>query len=197
MLLFNCTKYVLDDYLSGKPLVFYDWGLVLYRRLMKSIIILGYGQYGHLVEELAYDCGYEKVAALDDAADDALDIIDNFEKYRSEYDDYIVAIGNPVAREDIVDRVQGDYNLATLIHPTAIISKNAEINEGCIIEPYVVVHRNAIVGKSCLINAGAVINHDSTVEAFSHVGCNAVVGARTVVPKGTKVQHCEWYCLGE
>lgn len=126
----------------------------------------------------------------------ALDI-DNFEKYRSDYDDYIVAIGNPVVREAVVNRVQDAYNLATLIHLTAIISKNAEINEGCIIEHYVVVHRNAIVGKSCLVNAGAVINHDSTVEAFSHVGCNAVVGARAVVPNGTKVQHCEWYCFGK
>ncbi|MBE5912253.1 PglD-related sugar-binding protein [Pseudobutyrivibrio sp.] len=160
---------------------------------MKSILIMGYGQYGHLVEELAADCGYDKIAALDDAADDALDTIDNFAKYQNQFDDFIVAIGNPASRRAVVDKVRGTFNLTTLIHPTAVISKSAVIEPGCIIEPYVVVHTSAVVKESCLINAGAVINHDSTVEAYSHVGCNAVVGARALVPEGTKVEHCEWY----
>ena len=160
---------------------------------MKSILIIGYGQYGHLVEELAKDCGYDKIAALDDNAADALDTIENCDKYVGGYDDFIVAVGNPQLREKLTSRLEGKYHLATLIHPTAVISKNAEIGAGCIIEPYVVVHRATVLGKACIVNAGAVINHDSVVGVFSHVGCNAVVAARAQVPKGTKVEHCQWY----
>ena len=142
---------------------------------------------------MAADCGYDKIAALVDAADDALDTIDNFVKYQNQFDDFIVAIGNPASRRAVVEKVRGAFNLATLIHPMAVISKSALIEPGCIIELYVVVHPAAVVKESCLINAGAVINHDSTVEAYSYVGCNVVVGARTVVPEETKVEHCEWY----
>ena len=160
---------------------------------MKTLLIIGYGEYGHVVEELAADCGYEKIAALDDNACDALDTIDNIAKYKDEYDDFVVAIGNPKIRKNMAAKLGETYRLATLIHPTAVISKNAIIEPGCIIEPYAVIHRCAIVGEACIVNAGAVINHDSTVGACSHIGCNAVVGARAVVPECTKVEHCQWY----
>ena len=52
---------------------------------MKTLLIIGYGEYGHVVEELAADCGYGKISALDDNASDALDTIDNFAKYKDEY----------------------------------------------------------------------------------------------------------------
>ena len=161
--------------------------------IKKSLLIIGYGEYGRLVAELARDCGYEKIAALDDNASDALDKIDNYRKYKDDYDDFVVAIGNPETRKALVNRIRDTYRLATLIHSTAVISKDSTIEAGCIIEPYVVIHRCATIKESCIINAGAVINHDSTVHPYSHIGCNAVVGARAVVPENTKVEHCQWY----
>ncbi len=160
---------------------------------MKSLLIIGYGQYGRVVEEIAIDCGYEKIAFLDDTAPDALDVIDNFKKYQSEYDDFVVAIGNPNVRKLLVGKLERTYNLVTLIHPTAVVSKVADIALGCIIEPQVVIHRNAIIGKACIVNAGAVLNHDCKVEGYVQIGCNAVVGARETVLEGMKVNHCQWY----
>ena len=161
---------------------------------MKSLLIIGYGQYGHVVEELASECGYGKIAALDDNANDALDKISAFEKYENEFDEYIVAIGNPTVRKEHTEKIQGTFKLATLIHPTAYVSKNVVVKAGCIIEPNVVIHMDSVIEKSCIINAGAVVNHHSKVEAYCQIGFNSVILARSVVPNGTKVGHL--VCFG-
>lgn len=161
---------------------------------MKSLLIIGYGQYGHLVAELAVECGYEKIAALDDNADDAIGKISEFEKYKNDYEEFIVAIGNSKVRKEFTEKISACYKLATLIHPTAYVSKKAIIKAGCIIEPNVVIHTDSIIEKSCILNAGAVVNHHSIVEAYCQVGFNSVILARTVVPEGTKVGHLQ--CFG-
>lgn len=160
---------------------------------MKSLMIIGYGEYGHVVEEIAIDCGYKKIGFLDDKEKEALDSIDNYAKYQREYNDFIVAIGNPVTRRLLTDKMHDAFNLVTLIHSTAIVSRNAIIEPGCIIEPHVVVHRAAHIKECCIINAGAVLNHDCIVESYSQIGCNSVVGARATVPEGTKVNHCQMF----
>ena len=159
----------------------------------KSLLIIGYGEYGHLVEEMAKECGYSKIAALDDNAEDAMDTISSIEKYKNVYTDFVVAIGNPDSRKEIAERIAKDMNQATLIHPKATISKDATIEQGCIIEQNVVVHRGTTIKQATIINAGAVINHDSTVGEYSQIGCNAVVAARAQVPPNTKVMHCQCF----
>lgn len=159
----------------------------------KSLLIIGYGQYGHLVEELAKECGYEKIGALDDNSTEAMDKTQEVEKYKNQYSDFVVAIGNPALRKKFTENLKETMKQATLIHPTAYISPSAIIEPGCIIEPQVVVLTQAVVRQACIINAGAVINHDSTVGEYSQVGCNAVVAARAQVPAQTKVMHCQCY----
>lgn len=78
--------------------------------------------------------------------------------WKEEYAEFSVAIGNPKVRENVIAALEGLFCLATLIHPLAYISKSA------------------------------VLNHDCTVMGYSQVDCNAVVTARAVIPKGTKVE---------
>lgn len=159
----------------------------------KSLLIIGYGQYGHLVEELAKECGYDKIGALDDNAADAMDKTQAVEKYKNDFTDFIVAIGNPTVRKKFTEALIGTMQLTTLIHPTAVISPSATIEQGSIIEPHVVVLTHAVVKQACIINAGAVINHDSILGEYSQVGCNAVVAARAQVPANTKIMHCQCF----
>lgn len=154
----------------------------------KSLLIIGAGEYGHLVKGLAEDCGYEKIAFLDDNNPIAIGIVSDAERVREEYAEAIVAIGNPVVREKLVCELESLFQIATLIHPTAFVSRSAVVASGCIVEPGAVIQTVARLGKACIVNAGAVVNHNSTVESFSQVDCNAVVAARSLVPKGTKVE---------
>ena len=162
---------------------------------MKSLLIIGYGQYGKVVEELAGICGYEKIAALDDNNPEALDKIENFSKYVNQYDDFVVAIGNAKIRKELTEKFSSYFNLTTILHPTAIISPAASIGAGCIIEPYVVIHREAHIGDACIINAAAVINHDSAVGSYCQLCCNSVVPANVSMPEGYKLGYCERYLI--
>ena len=157
---------------------------------MKSLLIVGAGQFGQLVKELAELLGYEKIGFLDDNSESAVGKTADYWSFIEEYTDFIVAIGNPVIRKSVVEMLEHDYNLCNLIHPTAVISKSAHLSKGCIIEANVVINAESKVGKSSLLNAGSVINHNARVNQYSQIDCNAVVSANAVVPEGAKVESC-------
>ena len=153
----------------------------------KSLLIVGAGEYGYLVKELAEDCGYDEIAFLDDSNPIAIGLLSEAGKFRDIYEEIVIAIGNPEKREKLVEEVEPLFHLATLIHPNAYVSRSAVIGNGCIVEFGAIIHAASRLGKACIINAGAVVNHNSIVGDFSQVDCNAIVAARTVLPQGKKV----------
>lgn len=143
-----------------------------------------------MVKELAEFLGYSKIDFLDDNSELAIGKIKEYQQFAGKYDDFIVAIGNQSIRKKLVENLQSSFSLCTLIHPTAVVSKSANIDAGCVIEANVVVNTAANISKACLINAGSVINHNSVVSEYCQIDCNAVVAADTIVPSGTKVASC-------
>ena len=157
---------------------------------MKSLIIVGAGEYGRLIKELAELCGYEKIGFLGDNSELAVGKVGEYKCFEQEYTDYIVAIGNSNIREDITNKLSSTYTLVSLVHPTAVISKSAQMEAGCVVEAQAVFHTEAKLGRGCFVNAGAVVNHNSIVESYCQIDCNAVVAARAIVPQKTKVASC-------
>ena len=73
---------------------------------------------------------------------------------------------------------------ATLIHPTAVISKFAEIGHGVCIQPFVSVGPNVKIGNFIQIYAQSLIGHNSTLKDYSYVANNACIGAAVVLEEG-------------
>lgn len=73
---------------------------------------------------------------------------------------------------------------ATVIHPTAVVSKFAAIGRGVAIQPLVVVGPNVVIGNHSLIFAQALIGHNSTLGDYSYVANNACVGADVTLEQG-------------
>lgn len=157
---------------------------------MNSLLIVGAGEYGHLVKEIAELLGYQKVDFLDDNSQVAIGKMADYQKFIGEYREFIVAIGNPLVRRRVVEQMENNFSLATIIHPTAFISKSAMLKSGCVIEANSVINTAVEMGKACLINAGAVVNHNSIVADYCQIDCNAVVAADTKVPENTKIHSC-------
>ena len=152
---------------------------------MKSLLIIGAGQYGRMVKELAEEMDYDKIVFLDDNSVLSIGKMSELEKLQKEYTECICAIGNNKIRKEILEKIE---NRATIISPDAIIYKSAKIGKGSIIEPRVIVSTDAIIDEGCLICAGSVINHNAVVNKYCQVDCNAVVKGE--VPEGTKVEAC-------
>ena len=118
---------------------------------MKSLLIIGAGEYGHLVKELAEDCGYERIAFLDENSPEVIGRVADAAKWKDDYMEFVVAIGNPAVREIIVATLEQMFCLVTLIHPAAFVSRSAVVEIGCIVEPGAVIQTAARVGKACII----------------------------------------------
>lgn len=89
--------------------------------------------------------------------------------------------------------------LATLIHPSAVVSPSACISGGCTVLARVVVNPNARIGTGCIINTGSIIEHDCVVEDFvnicpgvsmaghARIGRKSFIGIGSTVIDGIKV----------
>ena len=100
--------------------------------------------------------------------------------------DVFVAIGDNLLRENISSELKkSNKNLLTLIHPSAIISKNSSVGKGSVVMPNVVINPNTHIGEGCILNTSCVIEHHCLIGNFSHVCPSASVAGNVKV--GTQV----------
>ncbi len=63
----------------------------------------------------------------------------------------------------------------TVIHGSAVISKDSKFGEGCIILARAVIQPAVELGDAVIINTAAVIEHDSSVGTGTHVAPGAII----------------------
>lgn len=73
---------------------------------------------------------------------------------------------------------------ATIIHPTAVVSKFAEIGNGVCIQPFVSIGPNVKIGDHVQIFAQSLIGHNSILKDYCYVANNACIGASVVLEEG-------------
>lgn len=106
-----------------------------------------------------------------------------------------------VRRAELLGNARRPWRPApSVVHPSAVISSSATIEEGCTILAGAIIQPGARIGAGAIINTGAVVEHDSVVGAGSHISPRAVVladatvgdycmiGAGAVVLPGTTVK---------
>jgi len=156
---------------------------------MPSLLILGAGQYGYVVYEIAaaLRC-YDVIDFLDDKNPVAVGKLQDYVRLTEKYDTAIVATGNPELRLDYLSKLQNaGYKIATLIHPKAYVSPSCSVGVGCVVEPLSGIHANTVIGDGTLVSMGALVNHNAVIKKGCHIDCGSVVTARVVVPEKTKV----------
>lgn len=155
---------------------------------MKSLLIIGAGGHGKVVAEVAEDLGYKRIDFLDDNAQNALGKIEDIGKYTN-YGEAFCGIGDNKLRGDIIQEIKKTgYSLATLIHPSAYVSRSAKIGQGSIIEPGAMINANSIIGEGAIVSLGALIDHDVVVGEYAHINSGAIVKAGGSVPSYEKLE---------
>lgn len=153
------------------------------------MLVIGAGGHGKVVAEIAADVGYEEVAFLDDNSPEAVGKISEAEKFRDEYQEAFVGIGNNRVRGELIGKLEAcGYEVPILVHPTAYVSRSAVIGKGTVAEPKAVVNANTRVGVGCIISVGAIVDHDVVLEDCVHVNAGAIVKAGGNVMKETKLE---------
>lgn len=158
----------------------------LRRNLMATTSLYIYGNGGHakVVADIARANGYENLIFLDDNSQTKFS--PNLPKYP-----IIIAIGNALIRQKLQSLVlTNGFELATLIHPTAIISNSVQIGAGSVIMPGAIINANTIINSGVIINSGAIVEHDCFIDDFAHI-CPGVA-----IAGGVCIGRRSWIGIG-
>lgn len=161
---------------------------------MKSLLILGAGGFGHMIQETARLLGYEKAVFLDDAAKgpDVVGKCCDYESFLQQYDTAVAALGDNNMRLHWTEKLmEAGYHVPAIIHPSAVVSPSASIGNGSFIMQRAVVNTHTIVEHGVLINSGAVVDHDSHIGCGAHIGLGSVVKANCSIAPKVKVEAGE------
>jgi sugar O-acyltransferase (sialic acid O-acetyltransferase NeuD family) len=135
-------------------------------------------------------CGYKVLGTFDQWREQSSDIF------------FVTAVGsekNYFKREKLLSDIPIQRFL-TLIHPSAVISKNCEIDQnGVVIHSNVKIGTNAILKKFVAVLSGSIINHDCHIMDYSIINscCNfsggvligesSYIGAGTIINPNVKI----------
>jgi len=99
---------------------------------------------------------------------------------------FIVAIGDNEIRMKIVKKLGfSDDNFFTVVHPSAIISKNVEIGAGTMVLGGVVINTGTSIGRHCIINTSSSIDHHNKISDFVHIAPGTHTGGNVEIKEGT------------
>ena len=117
-------------------------------------------------------CGVEAAAAWIGARDGAV----------------VVAIGTNATRARVLEAfVAAGASVATVIDPSAVVSRGATVGAGTVVFAGVVVQAEARVGANVILNTGCSVDHECRLGDHVHVSPGAHLGGQVVVGEGTHI----------
>lgn len=181
-----------------------------------GLLILGAGGHGQVVAEAAELMGnWKQIFFLDDSfnekevmGDRLVAKINDYNKFNSNDYDAIVAVGNNSVRRKLLLQLKSSgFNVPTIIHPKAFVSKYSIIGSGTVVLANATINTNTKIGDGCIININVTIDHDcvinnwthvcsaSVIRSYAKVGENVNIGAAAYIPAMSIIP--DYFQLGE
>jgi sugar O-acyltransferase (sialic acid O-acetyltransferase NeuD family) len=148
---------------------------------MKDIVIIGAGGFGREVAWLIEDINkvnneWNIIGFVDDNEDiqgkeiNGYKVVGNIEWLKSQELNVVNAIGDPIVKKRIMERIKDSKNsYPILIHPSVIYSNRVSFGEGSIICAGSIITVNIEIGKHVIINLDCTIGHDAILGDFTTV----------------------------
>jgi sugar O-acyltransferase (sialic acid O-acetyltransferase NeuD family) len=149
--------------------------------------LIGAGGHAKVIADILIACGRTPGAFLDDAPVHhrmlGITVIKGL-ALPEPGSAVIIAVGDNATRQRIAQRFTL-FDVA--IHPSASVSRDAEIGPGSVVMAGAVINPGTRVGAHCIINTGAIVDHDCLISDFGHVGPGATLGGNVRVGTGSMV----------
>ncbi len=155
---------------------------------------------GRTVYDIALgSVGYNESFVVKGFINDDLQSLDGFEGYPpilakiSEYeieadDVFVCSLGSNFHKKKLCDIIKSKGGkFLSLIHKTAIVRKNAQIGDGCIIADYASVGSDAKIGENTLVQSYAIVAHDCIVGDYVRIDTHCVCVGGVCVEDGAVV----------
>lgn len=171
--------------------------------MKEKILLVGAGQHARVVlYNIQEQNKYDVIGILDKNLDKAkeekffeglpiLDIdyssVDLKElKEKIGIDKFFISFGNMKYRKKVWELFKNSgWNSVNIIHPNAIVSKNAKLGEGILIECGCLVTPNPIIGDNVVVNTGSQVNHDNIIENHVYIASGVVLSGGVKIGENT------------
>ncbi len=143
---------------------------------MAGLLIVGCGGFGHELLNYALDAGLEVRGFVDEdtsitgVPEHGAEVLGALEKVEFDpaWDRFVIAVGDTALRRSLASRVRRrGGKLASVIHPTAYVARDAVVGDGCVLCPFAMVATNARLAENVILNTYASAGHDARVAAHS------------------------------
>lgn len=173
----------------------------------KRGILIGGGAFGREVLSWANDrSADDRDVEFEHFLDADATVLDAFAEYSLEYlgdpetyvpvesDVFLIAIGSPPMKDFISQRlIEMGAQFTSVVHPSAVVSKAAQIGAGVIIGPQSYVATHSVLGDFSCVNSLSGIGHDAnigrccTISSQADIMGRVQLGERVFVGSGARI----------
>lgn len=163
------------------------------------LAVLGASGHGKVVADTAVQAGWAEVVFFDDSwpelkengvwpvVGDSSSLLER----QSEFDGIVVSIGhNRIRLAKTRELIAAGVRLATIVHPSAVVSSLATVGQGSVILAGAVVQVDAQLGEACIVNTRASVDHDCRLGDGVHICPGASVAGLV------QVEEAGWVGIG-
>lgn len=165
---------------------------------MKDIYIIGAGGVGRETAQLIEDINSEKqqwnlLGFIDDNKElhgrningyevlGGIELLNNFAGKPS----VVCTISNPVIKNSVLKKLNNsNIEFARLIHPTAVISRYADIGKDVIVQAFCYLSTNIVIGDHVQLNPQCGIGHDCLIGDYSSLYWNVNISGNVKIGEG-------------
>lgn len=158
-----------------------------------KLILVGAGSHAAVAMDTLRSLGAEVIGLVDPAWQEVGPMLggarllgddDSVSAYSRSDVLLVNAIGSTretVRRREVFERFKSlGYSFATIVHPSAVVSPSATLDEGSQVMAGCIVQAGSSLGANVLVNTAATIDHDCVIGRHVHIapGCTLSGGVR-------------------
>ena len=159
---------------------------------MNQLLIIGAGGHARPVVEIAqlnnwniagiidtsYKGGDEEILGV--TIKGGMELLQSFTPSETSV---FLAVGDNHQRKEIMAelRQKGYGDFPALIHPKAIVSESAKIENGTLVCAGSIINPLVEIGEGCIINTGTIIDHESVINSFVHLAPGVKLAGRVKI----------------
>lgn len=158
---------------------------------MEEAILISYGGHAKSVLDSLEACSKYRIIGYTDIQEQSSpykylgtdEVIEKY--YHSGIKNLIMGIGylgKGSIREVIFQKYKAlGFEFPTVVDPTAIVSKTAQIGEGTFVGKGAIINAYAQIGKMSIINTKAIIEHECIIGDYAHISVGSILCGNVVV----------------